>query len=168
MKKSLTRDEMLGLWRNLRMGEPSRLDCAVERTEGADFTAWLEAEMRSWYLDLLDRGDLRYVCPTNVASTATVVGSDLKTIEVSPSARRILSVEFSEWGSPVTVNATEREVRAAGANPYWHRPLVAAIAPNRVIVAGGGGSLKSINALLDPGADSYVFDDSALSLISNC
>lgn len=167
MKKSLTRNEMLNLWRNLRMAEPPRLDCAVERTDGPDFTAWLEAQMRAWYLRLLDCGDLRHVCPIDVASTAIVMGAELKTIEASPSARRILSVEFSGWDAPVPVNASESQVRAAAANPYWRRPLVAAIAPNRAIVAGARGTLKALNAILDPGPDSYVFDDSALALIDN-
>lgn len=127
MKKTLTRGEMLDLWRNIRMAEPLRLDCVVERTDGPDLTAFLEGEMRAWYLHLLDRGDLRYVCPTDVVSTATVSGADLKTVEVSPSARRVLNVEFVGWGAPVAVNASEAEVRAAASNPFSRRPLVAAI-----------------------------------------
>lgn len=167
MKKTLTRGEMLDLWRNIRMAEPLRLDCVVERTDGPDLTAFLEGEMRAWYLHLLDRGDLRYVCPTDVVSTATVSGADLKTVEVSPSARRVLNVEFVGWGAPVAVNASEAEVRAAASNPFSRRPLVAAIGPNRLIVAGAAGTLKSVSALLDPGPDSYIFDDSVISLISN-
>ncbi len=167
MKKTLTGDEMLDLWRNFHMAEPLRLDCVVERIDGPDLTAYLRSEMRAWYLNLLDRGDLRHVCPTDVASTALVSGADLKTIEVSPSARRVLSVEFDEWGAPVAINASEAEVRAAAANPFCRRPLVAAIGPNRVLVAGARGSLKAVSALLDPGPDSYILDDSALSLISN-
>lgn len=167
MKKTLTRGEMLNLWRNIRMGEPLRLDCVVERTDGTDITAFLEGEMRTWYLDLLDRGELRHVCPTDAASTATVSGAELRVVEVSPSARRVLGVEFADWGAPVAVNACEAEVRAAASNPFRQRPLVAAIGPNRLIVAGARGALKSVWALLDPGPDSYVFDDSALSLITD-
>lgn len=167
MKKSLTSDEMLNLWRNLRIAEPPRLDCAVERVDGPDFTQWLETQMRAWYLDLLDHGDLNHVCPTDVSYNAIVKGTDLKHIEVSAATRRIISVEYSEWGAPVPVNATEARVRAAAANPYIRRPLVAAIGPYTLLVAGARGTLKAINAIVDPGPGLYLLDDSALSLISN-
>jgi|GEM_PF-6171539 len=44
MKRTLTRAEMLELWRNYRTGEPLRLDCTVTRTDGTDFDAVLAAE----------------------------------------------------------------------------------------------------------------------------
>ena len=66
MKMSLTKDEMLVLWRNLRMAEPLRLDCAVARTDGTDQTAALEAEMRAWYLNLLSEGDARLIVAVDV------------------------------------------------------------------------------------------------------
>lgn len=164
MKKSLTKGEMLDLWRNLRMAEPLRLDCAVARTDGTDLSAAIEAEMRAWYLQLLDRGDPALIVPVDVAPTAIVstAASGLTLIGVSASSRRILQVRFSGWDAPLTPDATPEEVRLASANPYFKRPMVAAIGNDRVAVSGAEGTLSALMVALDPGPDSYIFDDAAL------
>ncbi len=164
MKKSLTKDAMLDLWRNLRMAEPLRLDCAVARTDGTDLSSALEAEMRAWYLQLLDRGDPGLIVPVDVAQTA-IVGSrkqGVTLISVSASSRRIMEVMFSGWDMPVAPNATAETLMRAAANPYCQRPLVAALGPDRVAVAGAQGTLTSLMVALDPGPDTYIFDDAAL------
>lgn len=168
MKKSLTKDDMLALWRNLRMAEPLRLDCAVARTDGTDLTAAIEAEMRAWYLRLLSEGDPRLIVPVDVAQTALVTTSalGLTTIEASASSRRILSVEFEGWGAPVAATGDFGCVCRAAANPYCREPMVAATGPDRAVVAGAQGALKALYVALDPGPDSYIFDDGALALIS--
>lgn len=168
MKMSLTKDEMLVLWRNLRMAEPLRLDCAVARTDGTDQTAALEAEMRAWYLNLLSKGDARLIVAVDVAPTALVSTSaeGLTRITASASSRRILSVEFEGWGAPVAANSDFRRVCRAAANPYCTEPLAAATGPDSLVVAGACGALKALNVALDPGPDSYIFDEGALALIS--
>lgn len=168
MKMSLTKGDMLALWRNLRMAEPLRLDCAVARTDGTDLTAVLEAEMRAWYLHLLSNGDPRLIVPVDVAPTALVSTSaeGLTVVAASASSRRILSVEFEGWGAPVAVNSDFGRVSRAAANPYCREPMVAPLGPDRIAVAGARGALRGLNVALDPGPDSYIFDDGALALIS--
>lgn len=167
MKKSLTKDEMLELWRNLRMAEPLRLDCAVERTDGTDLSAAIEAEMRAWYLELLSRGEQALIVPVNVASTALVSTSaaGLTLINASASSRRILEVKFSGWDAPLAPTGTIESLRLAAANPYCRRPMVAALGGDRAAVVGAEGTLESLMVALDPGPDSYIFDDAALKEI---
>ncbi|MDE7335536.1 MAG: hypothetical protein K2N10_04420 [Muribaculaceae bacterium] len=164
MKKSLTKGEMLDLWRNLRMAEPLRLDCAVARTDGTDLSAAIEAETRAWYLQLLDRGDPALIIPVDASPTAIVSSSEsgLTLVGVSASSRRILEVRFSGWDAPVAPDTTLEQVRLAAANPYCRRPMVAAIGKDRVAVAGAEGTLSSLMVALDPGPDIYIFDDAAL------
>ena len=45
MKITLTREEMLALWRRMRTVEPLRLDCSVGRTDSVDIDAILDGSI---------------------------------------------------------------------------------------------------------------------------
>lgn len=164
MKKTLTSDSMLDLWRLLRAAEPLRLDCTVERTDGVDLDSILRSQMRSWYLQLLDGGDERFLAPEDVAAQARVESADgLTVVSAPPQVRRVLRLQFSDWDSPIAPLAPEQTVRARAANRFSRRPLAARVSPRVIIVSGTSGTLSSLICAVDPGEDSYVFDDAALS-----
>lgn len=157
---------MLQLWRTIRVAEPLRLDCTVSRLDGTDYDEALTAEMRAWYLNLLDCGPEEMVVPIDLSLQARVAETDgLTLVEAPADSRRVLSVQFSGWGAPLRPSASESEVRACAANPFCLRPLAARIGPGAVIVSGVRGTLASLNCTVDYGEDTYAFDDRALETI---
>ena len=86
MKITLTREEMLALWRRMRTVEPLRLDCSVGRTDSVDIDAILDGEMRLWYLNLLDSADPDLLPVENVADAAdcsTAAPSSVMTVRLA-------------------------------------------------------------------------------------
>lgn len=164
MKRTLTRSEMLALWRNYRTGEPLRLDCTVERTDGTDYDALLTAEMRAWYLELLDSADEALLAPVELAAQAAVgsAPSGVVTVTAPADVRRIVRLQFAGWGAPVEPVAAPAAVARAAANPYCRRPVAARLSPRQVAVGGARGALTSLVCAVDPGPESYILDDKAL------
>lgn len=165
MKKTLTRAEMLTLWRTIRTAEPLRLDCTVTRTDGPDHTAALEAEMRARYLDLLDSGPERCLAPVDMASVASVVNltPEIVTVTLPADVRRVLRVRFAGWATPLEPTLTAERQHMLAANPYWRRPSVATLGPRMIVATGASGPLVSAVCVVDYGPETYTFDDSALS-----
>lgn len=161
MKRTLTKTEMLALWRRMRMAEPLRLDCTLTRTDGADFDGQLVEEMRAWYLNLLDEGEERYIVGEEIAPAVTAeVGGGLTRITAPENVRRILRVGFEDWASSLMPDRDIEEISRAAANPYCRRPAAARVSAREVIVCGAQGALSSVIAVCDPGPEIYVFDDS--------
>lgn len=163
MIKTLTKSEMLERWTTIRAGEPQRLDCTVSRLDGLDLSAVYEAEMRAWYLDLLDSADESLLAPEDLAEEATVSEAQGLTLVTFPAGvRRVLRLRFSGWGAPVAPEATPAKVTLSAANPFCRRPLAAKVAPNVVAVAGARGELVAADCIVDRGPQAYIFDDKAL------
>lgn len=163
MKLTLSESQMLQKWELLRGFEPLRLDCTVTRTDGVDLTQIHKAEMRRWYLDLLDNGPAEKIIPVEVSAQAFVTSSDGLTVVTAPDdARRILSLQFSGWSGPVAEFFDAEAVRAYAANEFCLRPMAARINPRTVIVAAAAGELTSLLCAIDHGPQAYIFDDSAL------
>lgn len=166
MKTSLSKSEMLELWRNLRAAEPIRLDCTVGRTDGVDYDEFLEREMRAWYLDLLDNGNESQLATVDVAAQAqTVVGNGLTVVEAPSDCRRILRVQFSDWTAAIAPNDELTTVEACAGNPFSLRPKAARINNRTIAVCGTVGELSSLVCAVDHGTQSYIFDDSAIKTI---
>lgn len=170
MKITLTREEMLALWRRMRTVEPLRLDCSVGRTDSVDIDAILDGEMRLWYLNMLDSADPDLLPVENVADAAdcsTAAPSSVMTVRLPEQVRRVVSVRFSQWESPIAPDADPEQVRRCAANPLWHRPLAGAISRHTLTVCQPGGSLEEIMAVTDPGPETYIFDESLLNTVAD-
>lgn len=167
MKRTLSKAEMLNLWRYARTAEPLRLDCTATRTEGTGVDAMFEQEMRAWYLTQLDEAPPELLVPEEMADQAQLKGKYGAVHVVLPeSVRRILSVEFDGWPSAISPDDDAMAVRRAALNPYCRRPMAARLSPREVIVSAPRGVLSSVVAIVDPGPERYVFDEK-LWLISN-
>ncbi len=165
MKRTLTKAEMLNLWRYARTAEPLRLDCTVNRTEGTDFDAMLTEEMRAWYLTQLDEAPEEMLAPEEVASEAETSGLYGAThVKLPDSARRILRLRFAGWDAATVPDSDPMIVRRMASNPYCRRPMAARISPREVIVCGAKGALESVTAIVDPGPEIYIFDDKIINL----
>lgn len=163
MKKTLTRNEMLALWKLTRAAEPMRLDCTVTRTDGIDLDTIYEAEMRAWYLRLLDSAPIERLAPVEAAALArTERRGDLTVVTAPEGCRRVLRVQFDGWDAPLAPDGKADAVRACAANPYIKRPAAARIGPGTVIASGAYGKLTSLLCAIDTGPESYHLDDSAL------
>ncbi len=164
MKRNLTKSAMLELWKTMRAGEPLRLDCTLTRTDGADYDRALEAEMRAWYLHLLDCGDESMLAPIEMGAAAEVSpgATGLAVVRAPEGVRRILRMRFEGWDGAIAPDADEATVRACAANPFCRRPLAARISPGAVIASGASGRLVELTCAMDFGEDSYVFDDKAI------
>lgn len=169
MTQQFNRSAMLDLWRLLRAAEPLRLDCTVERTDGPDLDQIYCEEMRAWYLDLLDHGPDSMLCPVNLAGNAKTesVGGGVTLISAPASVRRILSVRFSGWGTPVAPETDLEALREHAANRFRRRPLVAAVCRTVVAVSGARGTLVELLCANDDGPQIYKFDDSAIKTITS-
>lgn len=162
MKQTLTRSQMLERWKTLRAVEPSRLDCTLHRTDGPDIDTILTAEMRSWYLDLLDRADPRLLAPANVASeaqTESASGANLCIVTPPEGTRRVLSLSFDN-SVPVVPGADADAVIRMAANRFWRRTMAARLPDGSILVAAPGKTLTGLTAVVDPGPETYEFDDS--------
>lgn len=160
---------MLDLWRLMRADEPLRLDCTLTRTDGIDLDSQLEAEMRAWYLSLLDFGPEEFNAIINAAAKASVTThNNLTVISAPDEVRRILSLKFSNWPAPVKPSHSACLVKQLADNPFCTKVAAACINPRTIIVCGDcSNQLTELNCTVDLGDDMYSFDDSALQQIVN-
>lgn len=168
MKKLLTKAAMLDLWRLLRADEPLRLDCTLTRTDGVDRDAMFEAEMRAWYLRLLDTAPAEFLAPVNTAVKAEVsesASTGLTIVTAPEESRRVLALKFDGWHSPVVPNSSVDDVTAYAANPFCRTPMAARHSARTILVANASGVLSELSCAVDLGQDAYCFDERALELI---
>lgn len=164
MKRTLTKGSMLELWKTMRAGEPLRLDCTLTRTDGADYDKALEAEMRAWYLHLLDCGDESMLAPVDMSAAAEVTTDavGLTAVRAPEGVRRILRMRFDGAEGAITPDADEATVRACAANRFCRRPVAARVSPGVVIASGVSGRLRELTCAMDFGEETYAFDDKAV------
>ncbi|MDE6486040.1 MAG: hypothetical protein K2L76_00875 [Muribaculaceae bacterium] len=179
MMTEYTRDDMLRLWRTRAGLEPSRTDCRIETVEGIDADAYLEPAMRAWYLRLLDTADTALLPVDDVhdeIELAVCPGHEAVEGQLPPRARRLLEVRMTGWlnaAVPCTpASATRRHALAL--NPYSApgpaHPLCS-MDGRRIHMrpfTEDGDVLVLARAVVDPGPDRYILDDSLLSTIDEC
>ena len=171
---SLSSSEMLALWRRALGFETLRTDCSVEAVEGIDIDAAISLRMRQWYLDLLDSADPDLLPVSDIAPQASLSQpqNDGSAIICLPeNARRVLSLRLNRWmryASPRTPDSVS-DILALMASPYGrpgiYSPL-AVLLPHALMVAPAqSDSIASLLAVIDPGPESYILDESLLALI---
>lgn len=182
MKKTLTHSEMLGIWRMFRHLEPPLAEASVERYDCLEVDRMLSIAMRAWYLDLLDNAPLRMVCPVDIAprlSWTRVEGSTLLVADIPADVRRIVAVtsgglplELSS-GSVTSLAGGPLPRRRASCSPLGCQPAMYSAAPaipaasvtDTAICVDSPKAPDSVMAVTDPGDETYIFDEAALSTI---
>ncbi len=164
MIRTLTREQMLDIWKVKRAVEPRGLNCTISRTDALDVEAQLEREMRAWYLALLDDGDPTLVAVTNLSDSAAVTTSPstgLTTINLPEGTRRPLFVRFEQPEQLIPISGG---MLPDASNPFDLAPQAGWLTPREVVVRGVQGALTTLLATTDPGPATYQLDDRALTL----
>lgn len=172
---TLSKTEMLSIWRREHGFEPLRTDCTVEATDGIDIDAWLEPKMRRWYLRLLDTAPVHLLPVRELSRSVTLSSTSAPLAVVTPpeGVRRVISVRLQGWQRPVQPVA-EGEAAAAlarTASPYGRpgpcEPL-AVVRPDGTLLVGPVDIpvIDSFRAVVDPGPETYTLDESLIDGLS--
>lgn len=173
----LTDTQMLALWRRAQNLEAARNDCSIEVFEGYDIASALNTAMRQWYLNLLDTAPLQYLQTTDITSqiNLTNIAPGVWQFTLGESVRRLISLQISGCTHATSIlpaDAAQRQI-ALSTNRYSCAGTANPVATqlNRTITLlcrtadGKAPTILSSVAVVDPGDEWYVFDESALSLI---
>lgn len=174
---TLSKAEMLTLWKQRRHLAPLRADCIIARSDGVDVDSMCIADMRAWYLDLLRYGPRELLAPEDIArrSSCVVAPDGVAEIPLEADVVRVLSVRLSGWTAEATV---ETDPHAAAArlqrNPFsrggacW--PVAVSVAGSGVLrvygpVVRAGTPVDLLEAVIDPGPERYILDEAALGCL---
>lgn len=174
----LTDTQMLAHWRRHRGLESLRSDCSVELFDGVDAGEVLRMEMRAWYLDLLDNAPLRFLSTTDIASRLSFAPASAGVWRASlpPDVRRLVAITVKGADAPVPVLAAGSDPRreSLNANPFSRsgpRHPSAFSHPDRTVTLCCASAtmpeIVACSAIVDPGDETYQFDESALGLLYN-
>lgn len=168
---------MLDRWLLLTRMEPLRADCRVTRSYGIDLEALTALEMRMWYVNLLCHGPLEWVPLTDLAREAGIDLTDEGTITVRlpENCMRPVSLELYGWERPATIVSPGSRQAVMQTNPFACGGVSRPVA----VLRKGGRSLevhssparpadarvRSLICVADPGEDTYIFHEDALSTI---
>lgn len=173
----LTLREMLDYRRKCAGFGPLESQWDIERYDTADIDGIVEAQLRLWYLDLLDKGDERYVEYTDISPMSEVIEviGRTATIAVPPEAHKILHARLPGWERPAKALYGEdaylchlRQLNpytaATNANPVCYR-----LDGCNVYAAPAGANaaedvvVDMLLATYDYGKNIYCFKEAALS-----
>jgi hypothetical protein len=173
----LTDAQMLALWRRAQNLEPERSDCSIEVFEGYDITSALNTAMRQWYLNLLDTAPLQYLQTTDISTQINLkqIATGVWQCSLNANVRRLISLQIEGCTHTTTIinhDNAQREI-ALNTNRYSRRGTAnpAAVQQGKTITLycktsdGAAPAIAGATAIVDPGDEWYVFDESALSLI---
>lgn len=178
MKTTFSHSQMLELWR-IRLGlKPARVDCTIERVDGIDIDAMISRQMRQWYVDLLDTAPLELLAAEDISSKLSlmVTSDGCARFTLPENCRRLISVQLNSWHRPALVVAAHQNPRLEimQANPYSRagaqRPLAVVHGRSVHLYSADTSSavshkISSALAITDPGPDTFVLDERALSTI---
>lgn len=172
MVRSYTRAEMLSHWRLAHGFETGNTGVDIEAFEGLDTSTALAASMRQWYLGLLDTAPVHKLQTTVMKLPAEATSGGIMSRAAIPAGvRRLLYVDSQGWGHGVVPVEPAEAGRRLGrvASPYA-RPSegdpMAVVLPGCVEVAPCKAGEIEIRAIVDPGPDVYILDDSLLPVPS--
>ncbi|MDO4319692.1 MAG: hypothetical protein Q4C34_03880 [Bacteroidales bacterium] len=167
-----TKSQMLSLWRNALGIDTLRSDMTLSRVDGIDIDAYIGRRMRLWYLGLLDTAPLDRLTLTDIAAGVTAVADGCcARIDLPDGCRRVASVALAGWQRAVgPVGGDEaRRVMARAASPYTLpgicEPAVVACGRSLLCMPATTPTVASLMAVIDPGPESYVLDESLLATI---
>ena len=171
----LTDSQMLAHWRVYRGLANEHAECSIEIFDNINLDQRLRMEMRQWYLDLLDNGDLRHLVLTDISDRLKPVPlqTGIWRIKLPGEVRRLVSLVVDGADAPVKL-IRETDVRRIklNRNPYSRS---SAAFPTAIITPDGWVTLycrrRSLTltcygtGVVDPGDEVYEMDESALALL---
>lgn len=149
---------------------------SVEIFDNKDLTKRLHMEMRQWYLDLLDNGNLRHLVLCDIKDRIDVsnVSKGIWLLKIPADVRRVISIAIDGAENTVAFYDPELDTyqHALNANPFSRSGLSQPTAiknPDKSITlfccSEQLPALAYAMAVVDPGDEVYEFDESALSIL---
>ncbi|MDE6490780.1 MAG: hypothetical protein K2L49_06440 [Muribaculaceae bacterium] len=173
MKITYTSQQMLEEWKLRRAIGPMRADCTVTRSDGIDLDALLTAEMRGWYLRLLDTAPPEMLAPEDISALVEITidsTTGALIVILPPQCRRVIEVKLKGWTTPAAPRQPDRYLSRLTANPFTspdiHRPVAIAGYRSLTLLPLTSALPESLIAVMDHGDDIYTFDQRALELIT--
>lgn len=168
---------MLDRWLLLTRMEPLRADCRVTRSYGIDLEALASLEMRMWYVDLLCHGPLEWLPLTEMAreADAEITAGGTVVVKLPDGCMRPVSLELYGWERPAAIVAPGSREALMQTNPFAcggvSRPVAVLRKGGRALEVHSSpgrpadARVRSLICVADPGEDSYIFHEDALSTI---
>ena len=177
MKVTYTKDEMTRLWRERAGLEPAVTACGITRHDGIDVDRSIEGRARQWYLDLLYRGDRRYLALEDISPRVafSTDGCNIGRTALPLDVCRVFEVRLAGWATSAKVRKTQpARLISLLANPFfsgsktepmaWIEDDILCVAPASEVRGALTVPLR-ISAAVDPGKEVFILDESALSTI---
>lgn len=166
---------MLRIWKLKRYHEPLRSDCELERGDGADLSGLQLMELREWYLNLLDRGDLSMVRVSNIAKEVSLKSQSdgSATVALPAECRRVIEVKVEGWNrsaEPVTPDSTTAQLQASEFSRGGCRAPVAVVHNGYLHLytpPSASSRLETLKCVMEPSDGQYELDESALATIES-
>lgn len=173
MLLNLSSEEMLGVWKLKRYFEPLRSDCELSRTDGVDLDRLQMMEMREWYLNLLDNGELSLLEVSDIArDVALKYQSDgSATIALPAECRRVVEVKLEGWQRAAIIAGPDSPIAALQRSPYSRgrsEEPVAVVNQGYLHIytpPSTDSRISSLKCVAEPADGSYRFDERALATI---
>ena len=118
---TLSRAQMLALWKQVLRLDTPRRDCVVERDDGIDLDAWLMTIIDTWYARLLATAPVEWVPVEDVAAEVTLTLEPDGVVAAVPPVQAVRPVEWKlrGWKHSVTAFAAPDSLEAAvQRNPF--------------------------------------------------
>lgn len=170
---NLSTEEMLGVWKLKRYFEPLRSDCEITRTDGVDLERLQMMEMREWYLNLLDNGNLSLVEVSDIARDVALKHQDdgSATIMLPAECRKVVEVKLEGWNRAAIIVNPASPIAALQLSPYSRgraeEPVAVAHQGYLHIYtpASTASRIASLKCVLEPAGGFYRLDERALAYI---
>lgn len=172
----LTKQQIRLLARQILGFEHSLVSANIEQTDGIRVDDLIDKAIRAWYLDLLDNGDIAMLVPQtpehlSVTLSRTCDGAQLT---LPDSVRRVLFVHHEGWKRAANVlPASElQRIVSRQRNPFTaatpYTPVAVEDPDCRHIVTfpTPENANGAVTAVIDPGDDDFIFDESAIASLA--
>lgn len=173
----LTDQQMLAMWREAKGLEPMRSDCSIETFDGYDITSAMMVEMRQWYLQLLDTAELRYLELSDITDSLKLkpVANGVWQFSIPTDTRRIITLQINGCKHLTPVQSRAESLREIELNRNRYSRSTAenplAVITGRIVTLycatddGQAPEIIGSQAVVDPGDEWYVMNESALTLL---
>lgn len=173
MLLTLSTEEMLGVWKLKRYFEPLRSDCELTRTDGIDLNRLQLMEMREWYLNLLDKGDLSLLQVSDISRDVALkhLGDGSATITLPAECRRVIELKLDGWNRPAILVSPGSPIAALQQSPYSRGNVEEPVAITHCgylhiyTPPSTTARIVTLKCVLEPAEGKYVIDERALATI---
>lgn len=167
-----TKSQMTAIWRSALGIDTLRADMTLSRVDGIDTDTYITRQMRLWYLNLLDTAPVERLALTDISAEAkAATDGDTVRVTLPENCRRTVCIRLAGWqraAAPLTGEAAaQTAARAASdyAAPGVCEPAVIAEGRTLVCMPASSPTVTSLMAVIDPGPELYVLDESLLATI---